>query len=205
MYNLFRVRGNGQMGNLNLGGASGGGDAGGGNGMLDVTRLPIYKTVRGLVSDEAGWGEEGGWVGFFCSHEYPHTTGSKGIFKVPENLVGVDLLMCRVLKSFGKLEVRFRPVVGDLELGGEVIRAEPIVGMKYGRAKLREYVVDGDDLRGLKGIFEDWAVKGGISEEDESGGSGRVEEDGEFIGFDDVHWLNGFGHEEPNIVAAGVS
>lgn len=203
VYNLFRVRGNGQMG-----------DSKGVDGLLDVTSIPMYKTIRAVVDDTVGW-LEGGYLGFNCRHSYPHTTNVPGeIFRAPENLVGVDFLMYQIFRSFG-LEVQFRPLVRDVEFRGvggedegegvldgvEGPKMRPVVGAHYSMAMLRSQHLDVEGAGKMEWawgkLLEDWAG------EYDGGPEARGENWG-FLDFDEVNWLNEFGHEEPNIVVTGL-
>ncbi|KAK4153843.1 hypothetical protein C8A00DRAFT_43291 [Chaetomidium leptoderma] len=166
-YNLYSVRGNGQLG--------------GNYPWLDPMQLPLYKTIRDLVGDEDGW-QNGGLIGYNCSHVYPHSNTSKLNFMVPDNLKGADMLMYEIFKSLG-LKVRFRPVVSKLGFrdyqDGDAL---PIVGLSL-KGETWDMV---DEY--YEQAFDEWA--------------GRTEgpkTDPRYVDFLDVHWLNDWGHQEPQI------
>ncbi|KAK4452181.1 hypothetical protein QBC34DRAFT_321394 [Podospora aff. communis PSN243] len=93
-YNLYCVRGNGQLG--------------GSCPALDPSHLPMYDTIREIVFDKS-WGENA-YLGYYCSHSYPHTTNTALHFLPPDNLKGADMIVYEIFRSFG-LKVAFRPAL----------------------------------------------------------------------------------------------
>ncbi|KUI61223.1 hypothetical protein VP1G_08397 [Cytospora mali] len=93
-YNLYIVRGNGFLGDNSP--------------ALDPATLPLYKTISDLVQDAILW-ENGGHIGYHCSHIYPHTSTTKLHFITPDNLKGADMAIYSIFCSLG-LKVSFRPV-----------------------------------------------------------------------------------------------
>ncbi|KAL2157888.1 hypothetical protein VTH06DRAFT_4941 [Thermothelomyces fergusii] len=166
-YNLFCVRGNGQLG--------------GNCPWLDPTHLPLYDTISSLVRDHDGW-RDGGYLGYNCSHVYPHTSETKLNFLAPDNLKGADMLMYEIFRSLG-LKVTVRPVVVDFDnddsnsedsdtgpaVVGQKLPWEDWVGM------IEDPIMD---------AYREWAGKGGPG----------------YVSFKRVHWLNNFGHQEPQLI-----
>ncbi|KAL2022244.1 hypothetical protein VTK56DRAFT_5854 [Thermocarpiscus australiensis] len=187
-YNLYSVRGNGQLG--------------GNYPWLDPTKLPLYKTIYDLVRDEDGWAE-GGYIGYNCSHVYPHTNTSKLNFLVPDNLKGADMLMYEIFTSLG-LTVRFRPVARDLDYTWyEKGESLPLIGLSL---KRQTWDMIGNTYPDLEERFDRWAGRGetrrGRSpwERKRDRDEGDENEESEpYIDFLNVHWLNDWGHEEPQV------
>ncbi|KAI9926316.1 hypothetical protein MW887_004080 [Aspergillus wentii] len=99
--------------------------------------------------------KEGGVLGFYCSHAYPHTSEVAEL-QLPRGLKGADLVLYSVLKSLG-IEVNVLPV---LENDGKYGSANPQLGLsgtvshKNGRFYMGTY---GDyEAYGLK----DYLAKG---------------------------------------------
>ncbi|GAB1316186.1 Fe2OG dioxygenase domain-containing protein [Madurella fahalii] len=163
-YNLYSVRGNGQLG--------------GNYPWLDPTQLPLYKTIHDLVHYETAWAN-GGLIGYNCSHVYPHTTPSKLNFLAPDNLKGADMLMFEIFKSLG-LKVDFRPVVNDGNFESDNgDKACPIIGRRLQFAMWGAIM----DEEAFEAECDHWDGRPSPS----------------FIDFRDVHWLNDFTHEEPQL------
>jgi hypothetical protein len=145
----------------------------------------------------------GGLIGYNCSHVYPHTNRSKLNFLVPDNLKGADMLMYEIFRSLG-LRVRFRPVARDVgytsyKLGDPL----PIVGLSL---KWKTWNRCDDEY--LEETFDEWAGRkeGGKTHHwwaDEK--QDPEEDEGRYIDFLDVHWLNDWGHQEPQLTWIGVS
>ncbi|KAK4147384.1 uncharacterized protein C8A04DRAFT_9024 [Dichotomopilus funicola] len=176
-YNLFCVRGNGQLG--------------GNCPWLDPSKLPLYETIKTLVQDAAAW-EQGGFIGFNCSHVYPHTTQTTLNFLAPDNLKGADMLMYEIFQSLG-LEVSFRPVVNDLHFeDGEGEPAPPMVGVEVA---LEEWRGTTEDEEVMVQYYR-WA---GCEINGYYRGRFSRRPPGDYVPFEEVHWLNDFGHMESQI------
>ncbi|AEO61173.1 hypothetical protein MYCTH_2311077 [Thermothelomyces thermophilus ATCC 42464] len=185
-YNLFCVRGNGQLG--------------GNYPWLDPTHLPLYKTIRSLVQEHDGW-RDGGYLGYNCSHVYPHTSKTNLNFLAPDNLKGADMLMYEIFRSLG-LKVSFRPVVTDLryydpETGED---AAPVVGLKL------EWTTWRFPRDNVEEEYDKWTGKVYSNRrryywrsDSESESEPEPTREPGYIRFEDVHWLNNFGHKEPQI------
>ncbi|KAK3357906.1 hypothetical protein B0T25DRAFT_451645 [Lasiosphaeria hispida] len=179
-YNLYCVRGAGQLGGCDA---------------LDPRQLPLYQTIRELMHDEAGW-EKGGWIGFNCAHVYPHTTSSPLNFVAPDNLKGADMLMYEIFSSMG-LEVLFRPVVSNLQYTGyptedwEDREPPPLIGQHLQQTSWDMRI---ENEHGE--MYDGWSGKDAEGWTRQDQGSGPRPG---FIDFGQVHWLNDFGHEEPQI------
>ena len=153
----------------------------------------------------------GGYLGYNCSHVYPHTSRTKLNFLAPDNLKGADMVMYEIFRSLG-LKVSFRPAATELHYsyynGDE---ARPVVGHKL------DWVEWGycPDER-LEGMYERWT---GEWPEDYRKPPGWDYEKNApiadsqpqptpvpgYVRFADVHWLNDFGHKEPQISWIAVS
>jgi hypothetical protein len=138
---------------------------------------------------------------------YPHTNKSKLNFLLPDNLKGADMFMYETFTSLG-LRVRFRPVMSDLGYNwdgpnwdgeGKVL---PIVGLSLGWKKWEmcdEHVEESFDEwagRNEEPKPDRWWVR---EEEDEE------EKEGLYVDFLGVHWLNDWGHQEPQVTWISVS
>jgi hypothetical protein len=90
------------------------------------------------------------------------------------------MLMYEIFKSLG-LTVRFRHVVSDCGWAEEfpVVGLEPVL-------EVWPMEVEGPEL-----VFDDW--------------SGRDGDERRYIDSQDVHWLNDWGHQEPQLVWISVS
>ncbi|KAJ4303906.1 hypothetical protein N0V88_001506 [Collariella sp. IMI 366227] len=186
-YNLYSVRGNGQLG--------------GNVPWLDPTQLPLYRTIRDLVGDREGW-KEGGLIGYNCSHVYPHSNKSPLNLMIPDNLKGADMLMFEIFRSLG-LGVRFRPVVHtkddpyDRWCAGDPL---PLVGLK-----LKHETWESE----LEGWYSDsaWDEWAGRFERPQNRWDQAEEESDEYyenksvnyVDFFKVHWLNDWGHQEEQV------
>ncbi|KAK0711838.1 hypothetical protein B0H67DRAFT_586399 [Lasiosphaeris hirsuta] len=181
----------------------------GGYNVLDPRQLPLYQTIHKLMHDEEGW-ENGGWIGFNCAHVYPHTTKSPLNFVAPDNLKGADMLVYEIFSSLG-LEIHFRPVVSDpqytqyvevdseeLDESGKPVKTNweereppPLIG-EYLGLTLWHGEIESQQTE----MYATW------SGEDPQQWTRQDKGDGPrpgFIDFGQVHWLNDFGHEEPQI------
>ncbi|RJE22355.1 hypothetical protein PHISCL_05297 [Aspergillus sclerotialis] len=83
------------------------------NPVVDPESLPLYGFLKSPIA-EPGFMRQGGVLGIFCSHAYPHNTDLAHI-KLPRALKGADLVLYSVFKSLG-IEVEVLPV---LEYGGQ--------------------------------------------------------------------------------------
>ncbi|KAH6618222.1 hypothetical protein B0J18DRAFT_436860 [Chaetomium sp. MPI-SDFR-AT-0129] len=180
-YNLFCVRGNGQLG--------------GNCPWLDPVKLPLYQTIKALVQDPDAW-EQGGYIGFNCSHAYPHTAETTLNFLAPDNLKGADMLMYEIFLSLG-LKVHFRPVAHDLHVSDNEGAKPPVVGLD-----LKRHLWEGQtDDEYLMDHYNRWTGRFPSDFEQNYWGKQKPEPDPvpEYVPFDKVHWLNDFGHMEPSI------
>jgi hypothetical protein len=97
------------------------------------------------------------------------------------------MLMYEIFKSLG-LTVRFRHVVSD---GGiEGYRELPVVGLGS-EWEVWHMEVDGSDI-----VFDSWSGRDR---------AGAQEDEGQYIDSLDVHWLNDWGHQEPQLTWISVS
>jgi hypothetical protein len=121
---------------------------------------------------------------------------------VPDNLKGADMLMYEIFSSLG-LRVRFRPVVSDVGYNwhghGDPL---PIVGLslKWKKWDMCDEYIEQE--------YDEWAGRNEgpkmdrwwLDEEEDS-----EAEEGRYIDFLDVHWLNDWGHQEPQVTWISVS
>ncbi|KAI1101258.1 hypothetical protein F4804DRAFT_347774 [Jackrogersella minutella] len=90
-YNLYAVRGNGQLaGHCNT---------------LDLAHIPLYKHMRSILNRES-FMPEGGHLGFYTTHSYPHTSNN---FCTPDTLKGLDMAIWECFQALG-CGVCLRPV-----------------------------------------------------------------------------------------------
>lgn len=138
-YNLYAVRGNGTL-------------AGAPSPSLDIGQLPLYQSLRDVCGSEdflpkgefpstspfffvfsfiseLDTDEEatpGGYLGFYCSHAYPHTSSEAVI--VPDMLKSLDLMVLEAFRRL-KIEARVRPVLETEDWYG---RKAKYVGQEVG-------------------------------------------------------------------------
>ncbi|KAK7755004.1 hypothetical protein SLS62_003088 [Diatrype stigma] len=93
-YNLYAIRGNGLLaGHCQT---------------LDAAQLPLYKQVVGILKN-ASFMTEGGCLGFYCQHAYPHTSEASGL---PDTLKGIDMMLYEIFRAIG-YKAYLRPVLRD--------------------------------------------------------------------------------------------
>ena len=148
-----------------------------------ISNPPYLRVLEGLLSTLFS----GGLIGYNCSHAYPHTTKTKLNFLAPDNLKGADMLMYEIFKSLG-LTVRFRHVVSDRGVEGD--RELPVVGLDS------EWKVFPMEVEDSVEVFDRWSGRGR---------DGRHEDEGQYVDFLDVHWLNDWGHQEQQFTWITVS
>ncbi|KAK7729647.1 hypothetical protein SLS53_009218 [Cytospora paraplurivora] len=198
-YNLYIVRGNGFLG--------------GHSPALDPATLPLYKTISDLVHDTTLW-KEGGYIGYHCSHIYPHTAKTKLHFMVPDNLKGSDMAMFAILCSLG-LEVSFRPAFEHDDLGHEQYDSDT-EKTEWGYEGTEEWTLGADGrlkweewYGGENGNYNDfntWIGKHKFKGE-EVVNPGDIwqykrkafERVPSYLRYKDVHWVNEFGHKENQV------
>lgn len=76
-----------------------------GNGVVDPAQLPLYGTLHALFLQE-NFMPDGGYLGAYASHAYPHTSSSASL---PSTLKGADMVVWETFRSLG-CGVRLRPV-----------------------------------------------------------------------------------------------
>lgn len=190
-YNLYVVRGNGSLG--------------GNAPALDPTTLPLYNTVKDLVQSPGLW-DEGGHIGYFCSHAYPHTATTKLIFMAPDNLKGADMAMYSIFRSLG-LSVSFRPAFDEMIYPGEdhLHESDPEdagEAMVLGRDGALKREVNFEEK------FDEW-----IGRKESHWAQGRRRQWQEpimkripsYVGYNDVHWVNKPGYKEVQLSYLAVS
>ncbi|ATY59385.1 2OG-Fe(II) oxygenase family [Cordyceps militaris] len=97
-YNLYAVQGAGRLTGTHL--------------TLDPTRLPLYRAIEKVISNDPFYGK-GGTLGFWCSHAYAYNNQQEN--PLPETLKGVDAAVWESLKALG-ISVETAPIV---EMDGE--------------------------------------------------------------------------------------
>ncbi|PYI02019.1 hypothetical protein BO78DRAFT_400862 [Aspergillus sclerotiicarbonarius CBS 121057] len=95
---------------------------------IEPQTFPLYGLIESLLATP-GFMKEGGVLGVFCSHAYPHASDLAEL-QLPRALKGADLVVYAVLKSLG-VEVSILPV---LEFGGSYGSRNPQLGIT-GRVK----------------------------------------------------------------------
>ncbi|RFU25895.1 hypothetical protein B7463_g10442, partial [Scytalidium lignicola] len=140
---------------------------------MDISRLPLYSAVREAVTNPL-FMPNGGLLGFYCCHSYPHSTKSPaGAPLFPSVLKGVDLCLYSVLQELG-LEVQVRPVLNATRDPYDYDSDNSEDG---GATDTKWYV--GDESKGL--VTTDTGGYDGASWKDIWSGFGNQL---------DVHWLN---------------
>jgi hypothetical protein len=157
--------------------------------------------------------DAGGYLGYNCSHAYPHTSRTKLNFLAPDNLKGADMLMYEIFRSLG-LKVSFRPVVTDLHYSDEGGDARPVVGLELPWA-MWGFLDDSE----LQETYDEWTgkVPGAYMKRHrwywtrDRTRTRQPEPEPEptplpeYVRFEDIHWLNDLGHREPQISWTAVS
>ncbi|KAE8137959.1 hypothetical protein BDV38DRAFT_245960 [Aspergillus pseudotamarii] len=92
--------------------------------IMDPKSLPLYGWVKDLLM-KPGFLDDGGVLGIFCSHAYPHTSNST-TYDLPRGLKGSDVVLYSIFQSLG-LHVQVLPV---LENDGKYIPENPELGLK---------------------------------------------------------------------------
>ncbi|KAJ5483787.1 hypothetical protein N7530_003033 [Penicillium desertorum] len=78
--------------------------------IVDPKSMSLYSFLQELLV-EPGFMEDGGALGFFCSHAYPHASDEAPML-LPRALKGSDLVLYSVFKSLG-IQIDALPVVLD--------------------------------------------------------------------------------------------
>ncbi|KAB8251585.1 hypothetical protein BDV35DRAFT_388152 [Aspergillus flavus] len=92
--------------------------------IMDPKSLPLYGWVKDLLM-KPGFLDDGGVLGIFCSHAYPHSSSST-THDLPRGLKGFDVVLYSIFQSLG-LHVQVLPV---LENNGKYIPKDPKLGLK---------------------------------------------------------------------------
>jgi hypothetical protein len=154
----------------------------------------------------------GGYLGYNCSHVYPHTSKTKLNFLAPDNLKGADMLMYEIFRSLG-LKVSFRPAVTELLYSDEHGEARPVVGLKLDWVNDWGFCPDdwideeyakwtGKWPKNYKKDRDWWDYK---NDAPKAGSPPQPTPVPDYVRFEDVHWLNDLGHKEPQISWVAVS
>ncbi|OJJ67117.1 hypothetical protein ASPBRDRAFT_78662 [Aspergillus brasiliensis CBS 101740] len=77
--------------------------------VLDPQTLPLYGLIKSLLTTP-GFLKDGGVLGVFCSHAYPHSSELAEL-QLPRALKGADLVVYAVFEALG-IPVRILPVLG---------------------------------------------------------------------------------------------
>ncbi|PLB43732.1 hypothetical protein P170DRAFT_441188 [Aspergillus steynii IBT 23096] len=77
---------------------------------VDPKTLPLHSWMEKLLA-KPDFMKEGGVLGIFCSHAYPHTSDLATI-QVPRALKGADLVLYSVFKSLG-IELAILPIIAQ--------------------------------------------------------------------------------------------
>ncbi|KNG90844.1 hypothetical protein ANOM_000988 [Aspergillus nomiae NRRL 13137] len=92
--------------------------------IIDPKSLPLYGWVKDRLM-KPGFLDDGGVLGIFCSHAYPHTANAT-THDLPGGLKGSDMVLYSVFQSLG-LYTQVLPV---LENHGKYIPENPELGLK---------------------------------------------------------------------------
>ncbi|KAL4939739.1 hypothetical protein BDV06DRAFT_230867 [Aspergillus oleicola] len=124
------------------------------NNTIQPTSLPLHGYMKNLLS-EPGPMKQGGFLGFYCAHAYPHSTmHAKGL--LPRGLKGGDLTVYTVLKCLG-VEVKVLPVLGRSEIEEEDDEEEQYASKAKGRKSKKAKIV-GKELHDI--VMKDWQSDG---------------------------------------------
>lgn len=108
------------------------------------------------------------------------------------------MLMYEIFRSLG-LEVSFRPVVNDLHFeDGEGEPAPPIVGVEMAREEWRGQTDNGE-------VMQQYSCWVGCRTNGYYRGRFSQRPPGDYLPFEEIHWLNDFGHMESQISWIAVS
>ncbi|KAI1451323.1 hypothetical protein F4805DRAFT_109316 [Annulohypoxylon moriforme] len=173
-YNLYAVRGNGQLtGHSNA---------------LDLTQVPLYKHMRAIL-DYDSFMPKGGYLGFHTSHSYPHTSRCVCL---PDILKGIDMALWECLRALG-CGVCLRPIVfyrneefwdkykvyypehSDESDDGEEGLPTDFIG-----AYFPAHIDGRGEFNDLKKVFDSWSA----------------DVFNRHLGYNDVTWLNVPAHKE---------
>lgn len=190
-YNLYVVRGNGFLG--------------GHSPALNPTTLPLYKTIHDLVKETGLWTEQQqrsrNFIGYHCSHIYPHAAESRLHFYVPDNLKGADLAMYSIFSNLG-LKVSFRPAFhgdntgyGDVDSddsdsqsqdSGHRHKRRKTTRVELGPVEGLEFAEFDGGEEGVKDEFDSWTGKS----------IGDHVRKPDYLRYRNVQWVNDTGHKE---------
>ncbi|KAH8882268.1 hypothetical protein GQ53DRAFT_701013 [Thozetella sp. PMI_491] len=133
-YNLYTVHGQGHLaGNPNA---------------IDSLQLPFYKKMDGILNQKE-FMSEGGWLGFFTTHAYPHA--SKQFER--DTLKGIDMAIWQGFQALG-CGVCLRPIVDYKKVPDP---GDRIIG-KYFPAVCVDGMVEDEDH--VREVAEGWGVEG---------------------------------------------
>ncbi|KAL2871859.1 uncharacterized protein BJX67DRAFT_376715 [Aspergillus lucknowensis] len=138
------------------------------NSIFQPKSLPLYNFLRSLIC-QSGFMGEGGTVGIYCSHAYPHSSEIARAL-LPRGLKGSDLVVYSVFKSLG-IEVQVRPVLRESSDAYGATR----VGESLWEYSITHSQVEDDNLSDMQQVI------------DEEFPSDYVE---------DFTWISSPGHEE---------
>ncbi|KAB8266161.1 hypothetical protein BDV32DRAFT_115206 [Aspergillus pseudonomiae] len=109
--------------------------------IIDPKSLPLYGWVKDRLM-KPGFLDDGGVLGIFCSHAYPHTSKAT-VHDLPRGLKGSDVVLYSIFQSLG-LDVQVLPV---LESRGMYIPENPKLGLtgRMGGKRRFGYLGEWDD------------------------------------------------------------
>ncbi|KAI0860334.1 hypothetical protein F4860DRAFT_479537 [Xylaria cubensis] len=142
---------------------------------VDMTSLPIYESLRGLLKLKETL-PGGGYMGFYTTHSYPHSSDNSCL---PHTLKGVDMAIWEILSFLG-CSMELQPIIknlGDddghesLSDGSSIEESDDeIIG-----DELRPNCLGSEEDESLKAMLkDDWAKR----------------DNGDIIWPRDVYWLN---------------
>ncbi|KAL4906976.1 hypothetical protein BDW74DRAFT_130997 [Aspergillus multicolor] len=91
--------------------------------IVDPKAYPAYPWIRNLL-DQEDFMKDGGVLGIFCSHAYPHSSNLAEL-RLPRALKGADLVLYSVFKSLN-IDVEVLPI---LEKDGHYCAEDPSLGI----------------------------------------------------------------------------
>ncbi|KAF5011843.1 hypothetical protein FDECE_2075 [Fusarium decemcellulare] len=146
-YNLYITRGNTQLSRE--------------PNALDITQTPLYRQLEGLLNDK-DFLPDGGYVGFYTTHAYPHTS-SHGC--LADTLKGLDMAMWQAFQHLG-CGVCLRPVLAAAPFYQQPRSFD--LGKKFDIKALCRLIETPDEWCSM--LKDDWGL--------------------ERVSFNDVVWLN---------------
>ncbi|KAF3055167.1 putative 2og-fe oxygenase family protein [Daldinia childiae] len=163
-YNLYATRGSGQLTSHPK--------------PLDLIKVPLYTHMHAIIGQEK-FMPKGGYLGFYTTHSYPHTTRH---FCEPDTLKGLDMAIWECFQALG-CSVYLRPVAQEYSERDQVgfnQREEVWVGGSLRTGETANFLSYDEMSDDAEVLLKGWSKLG----------------DGPIFRYSDIAWLNDPGESE---------